>query len=337
VRGLGSLMGVIMKACLDAAAWRLARAGGAKNLLNRTSLAGRPRGVCRLALVTLALAAMTGCQSKPGLSGPGIAYENAKEFFARGHSANFDHALDTLESLCNADPSNDYTDRARVLRAVILGGEFEGFKALSDAYEKGAASAEDSAIRSEYNSAYRDTMRRASEISFGFAETAMQLTKGGQVPKGLTLEAPYPIGLPTGPSPTLEKIEKGERTDQVEQQDAALAAPSVGVAKVLADILGGDQDAAKSKMTAGPVSLDRAGFALFLASEIMSGAALYDKKHIDDPEKYKQLTGVAEGLGQAAAAALQESPSPDAAKRLKTLQDQTKAAQKIFRTWMQQP
>jgi len=288
----------------------------------------------RLGLAIVVLAAMSGCSSKPGLSGPGIAYENAKEFFARGHSANFDHALDTLESLCNADPPNDYTDRARVLRAVILGGEFEGFKTLSEAYEKGADSAKDSSVRSDYHSAYRDTMRRASEISFGFAETAMQLTKGGQVPKGLTLEAPYPVGLPSGSSPTVEKIETGEKTEPMEQTDAALAAPSMGVVKVLSTVVGGDQDTVKSKMSAGPVALNRAGFALFLGSEIMKGASLYDKKHIDDPGKYKQLTGVAEGLGQAAAAALQESPDPEAEKGLKALQDQTKAAQKALKTWM---
>ncbi|HEY6370114.1 MAG TPA: hypothetical protein VIX37_06025, partial [Candidatus Sulfotelmatobacter sp.] len=63
-------------------------------------------------------------------------------------------------------------------------------------------------------------------------------------------------------------------------------------------------------------------------------ASLYDKKHIGDPGKYKQLIAVVDGLGQAAAAALQQSPDPEAEKRLKTLQDQTKAALKALRTWM---
>lgn len=290
-------------------------------------------GVCRLAFATLALALMAGCSSSaPKLSGPGMSYESAKEFFARGHSANYDHALDTLETLSDADPPNDYTNRARVLRAVIFSGEFEGYKSLAEAYEKGADKATDSGVRSEYSVLYRDNMRRAGEISLGFTETAMQLTKGGEVPQGLTLDAPYPAALPSASSPTLDKVEKGVKIEQDEEQNAAFAAPGMGIAKILSAVVSGDPDAVKSKMNAGAVTLDRAAFALFLGNEVMNGASLFDKKHIYDPGKYQQLTGVAEGMGQAAAAALKESPDPSAEKQLKTLQDQIKADLKTSRS-----
>jgi hypothetical protein len=261
-----------------------------------------------------------------------MSYESAKDFFAKGHSANYDHALDTLATLSNADPPNDYTDRARVLRAVILSGEFEGYKRLAEAYQKGADKATDSGVKSEYAGLYRDTMRRAGEISLGFAEAALQLTKGEQVPKGLTLDAPYPVTLSSVSSTTLDKIEKGIKIGEDEEQDAALGAPGMGIAKALVEVVGGDQDAAKSKMNAGPVPLDRAKFALFLGNELANSASLFDKKHIYDPGKYRQLAGIAQGAEQASGAALKESPDPDTEKHLKELQDQLKAGLKALQT-----
>jgi hypothetical protein len=321
-----------MKTRLAAPSRRSARAGAAPENgpihLNRVTSRNRHSGV-RLVCTAVALALMVACSSStPKVSGPGASYESAKEFFARGHSANYDHALDTLETLSNADPPNDYTNRARVLRAVILSGEFEGYTSLAEAYEKGADKATDSAVRSEYTSLYRDTMRQAGEISLGFAETALQLTKGGQVPKDLTLEAPYPVSLASISSATLDKIEKGVKVGEDEEQDATLGAPGMGIAKMLSAVVGGDQDTVKSKMNAGPVPLDQVKFALFLGNELANSASLFDKKHIYDPGKYKQLAGLAQGVGQATAALLKESPDPDAEKSLKKLQDQIKAGLK---------
>ena len=126
----------------------------------------------------------------------------------------------------------------------------------------------------------------------------------------------------------MDKVEKGVKIEQPEQAEAALGAPGAGIAKALGEVVGGDQDAVKAKMNAGPVPLDSAKFALFLAAEVANSATLFDKKHIYDPGKYKQLIGIAQGAGQATAAALNDSPDPDTEKRLKDLQDQLKAGLK---------
>jgi len=257
-----------------------------------------------------------------------MAYQNAKDFFGRGHSANYEHALDTLATLSSADPPNDYTNRARVLRAIILCGEFEGYKRLAEAYQTGADHTSDSAVKSEYTGLYRDTIRRSGEISLGFTEAAMQLIKGGQVSTGLTLDAPYPATLSSLSTATLDKVEKGVKIEQPEQAEAALGAPGIGIAKALSEVVGRDQDAVKSKMSAGPVPLDNAKFGLFVATELTNSASLFDKKHIYDPGKYKQLAGIAQEAGQATAAALKDSPNPDVEKDLKTMQDQLKAGLK---------
>jgi hypothetical protein len=325
--------GVMMKTRFGTALPRSERpsaAPGNGQIQPKSIASGRDHfAVCGLVFAGLAVGVMAACSSStPTATGPGASYESAKEFFARGHSANYDHALDTLATLSTADPPNDYTDRARVLRAVILSGEFEGFRTLAEAYQKGSDKATDSGVKSEYASLYRDTLRRAGEISLGFTEAAMQLIKGGQVPKGLMLDAPYPVTLASISNATVDKIETGEKIGNDEEQDAALGAPGMGIAKVLSAVVGGDQDAVKSKMNAGPVSLDRAKFGFFLADELATSASLFDKKHIYDPGKYKQLAGIAQGAGQATAAALNESPDPDIEKSLKKLQDQIKAGLK---------
>jgi hypothetical protein len=322
-----------MKTCLPAANRQPVWAGTAPGNISIRPNDGALRycgsSLCRLILCGLAFTLMVGCSSStPTLTGPGVSYQNAKDFFSRGHSANYEHALDTLATLSNADPPNEYTDRARVLRAVILSGEFEGYKRLAEAYQKGAEHASDSAVKSDYAGLYRDTMRRAGEISLTFTEAAMQLTKGGQVPKGLTLDAPYPVTLSSVSTASVDKVEKGIKIEQPEQAEAALGAPGIGIAKTLDEVVGGDQDAVKSKMNAGPVPLDSAKFALFLATELANSATLFDKKHIYDPGKYKQLIGIAQDVGQATEAALKDSPDPDTEKHLKELQNQLKAGLK---------
>jgi len=326
-------LGVIMKTRLAAAPRLPARTWAAPEdrLTRPDGLASGERrfGLCRLFFASLALALMAGCSSStPTATGPGASYQNAKDFFARGHSANYDHALDALAALSDADPPNDYTERARVLRTVILSGQFEGYRTLAEAYEKGAGKATDSEVKSDDTSLSRDTLRRAGEISLNFAEAAMQLTKGGQVPKGLTLDAPYPITLTSVSSATIDKIEKGDKTGPEEQQDASLGAPGLGVAKMLTAVVGGNADAVKSKMSAGPVPLDSARFGLFLANELADSASLFDRKHLYDPGKYKQLADIAQNAGLACAAALKESPDPETEKQLKKLQDQIKAGLK---------
>jgi len=295
-----------------------------------TSDRGRQRsGACRLVLAGAAMALMTVCgPSKPTLTGPAAVYDKAKQAFAKGQLEDYNKALDSLETLTSADPPNDYTNRARVLRAVICGGEVDGYKKLAEAYGTGADTTKDTALKPEYVRLQRDTMRRGAELALGLGESAMQLTKGGAIPKDLTLEAPYPGVEPPASIPALDKLRQGQKIGQSEEDQAAMDAPRAGVADALAQVVGGDRSAAQAKMSAGPVPLDSGLFALFLAEKVMEGASLYDKKHIYDPGKYKVLLGVADGAAQAAAAALPPNPSPEAAKRLKKLRDDIKAGLK---------
>jgi hypothetical protein len=284
--------------------------------------------ICGLVLAVAAVSMMTRCSTPAAApSGPGGVYDRAKQNFAKGQTESFDKALDSLEALTNADQPSDYAPRARVLRAVILSGEMEGYKTLFEAYGKGADTTKNPQYKAEYTSLYRDTMRRSAELALGLGEVTMQLTKGGAIAKDLSLEAPYPAEPPDS-IPALDHVRQGLQIGRVDEEDAALMAPRIGVADALAEVVHGDHAKAKSQLSAGPVTLNGADFALFLGEQVTTGASLYDKKHINDPGRFKVLTDVASGAVEAASAALKTSPDPDQAKRLKKLQDRIKASVK---------
>jgi hypothetical protein len=286
--------------------------------------------VCLLLGIGLALAAMIGCSSGNQPTGPAGVYAKAKALFAKGANLGYDADIDALDKLASADPPTEYTTRARVLRLVYLSGQVQGYRTLSDAYAKGADTAKPAALKSEYNELRRNVDQRGAELTLTLGEVAMQLTKGGELPKDLVLDLPYPtVDVPPG-IPALDTARTGVEIGREDQAQAELLATRTGVVDALAAILHTDRAKAQSEMNAGPVTIDPTEFRLFVADQIMAGAVFYDPKHLYDPTHYKLLTGVAQDALQPVQATLKQTPNPDSAKHLKKLQDQIKSGLKAF-------
>jgi hypothetical protein len=296
-----------------------------------TARRGRASRLGLLMAIGVAVAAMIACSSGPQQpTGPAGVYAKAKANFAKSGTAGTDRDLDDLANLANADPANEYTTRARVLRLVILSGQVQGYRMLSDAYGKGAQAAKPAAIKAQYAALQRDVDRRGAELTLRLGEVVMQLTKGGSVPKDLVLDAPYP-NLEVPPTiQTLENARTGLETGREEQAQAEMLAVRTAVLDALAAMLHVDRVKAQSEMSAGPVEIDPTQFRLFVADQIMAGAVFYEPKHLFDPEHYKLLAGVAQDSLAPVQAALKQSPDPDCAKRMKKLQDQIKSGLKGF-------
>lgn len=292
---------------------------------NRESTRHRP-AAGRLALAGIAVALLARCSpEKP--AGPGADYAGAKDDFAKGQSVSYDKAVATLETLGDANPPNAYTDRARVLRAVILAGRVEADLKLSDDYAKGAEVTKNPQARSDDSRLRQDTLQLGAEQALKLGQLAMDLTKGGTFPKDLSLDA-LPGPAPPASIPALDKVREGLAIGPDDHAEAALDAQRLAIADALADLVRADRDTARSKMTAGPVPLSSTEFALFLTKELVAGASLFDKKHLNNPTRFKLIAGVADGTANAAAAALKQTPDADQAKRLKKLQDQIKSGVK---------
>ena len=104
------------------------------------------------------------------------AYLDATDMFGR---ARFDRALQFTENVASASPANAYTDRARVLRAIILSGQVNGYKELGEAYSKGAEVTKNPRYKAEYERLRHDNLEYGSKLALGLAEVTQQLTQGG--------------------------------------------------------------------------------------------------------------------------------------------------------------
>lgn len=277
----------------------------------------------RLAVAALGLALLAACSppvERP--KGAAGAYLDAVDMFRRGR---YDRALEFTESVASSSTPSDYTERARVLRAIVLSGEMNGYKQLGDAYTQGAKATKNPRYQAEYQRLRHDDLQYASELALGLGEVAQNLTQGGTIAKQLTLDAPYPAVEGPVMITQLARVKEGGWIEPGDQEQAAIDAPRMGVDDVLADVVRGDRAKAQTLMKAGPVKLDGVDFATLLGNEVLTGASIFDKDHMHEPEKYNVLSGIAGNLAKAASNSLKDSPDPDKENRLKKLEDDIKA------------
>lgn len=271
---------------------------------------------------------MTACSSPaPKLSGSARAYAEAKDAFNKGH---FDRAVELTDKLAYSVPPDEFTERARVLRAVTLSGEVTAYRELTEAYEKGAQKAKEAAVRAEYRRLRQDNFQIWSKRALGLGEVAQQLTTGGTVSKQFTLEAPYPATEGSTTIPQLIRVMDGNAIGPEGEEAAAADARRKGVDDALAEIVGGDRSKARSVLAAGPAKLNGVDVALFLARQLLVGAEAFDRKHGDEPTKFMALHARCQEAVKAASTQLKENPNADQEKEAKKLQDRLKSVMKTM-------
>ncbi|HLY63516.1 MAG TPA: hypothetical protein VKV95_22480 [Terriglobia bacterium] len=286
----------------------------------------RSGGFPFLVCIPLALIFTVSCgPSGQRPAGPAGDYFDATDLFAKGKIA---RCIQFSEGLATATPPTAYTDRARVLRVVIFTGQVKAFKELSEAYTKGWEKAKASEVRRDFGFQRQNSLEYGGEAALNLQMVANQLDKGGELPQGLTLEAPYP----TAEGPTvitqLNRVVEGGGIDSGDQDAAAVDAQRKGIDDTLGEMVGGGRAAARSAMKAGPVKLDNFTFAIYLAKQLQNGASLFDKKHSYNPAKFRALCASATDMTKAAQATLKDKPDKDKEKEVKKLQDEIKASLK---------
>jgi len=286
-----------------------------------------PLHFLRVLVVLLATLALTlSCsQPVPKPTGPAGDYQDAKDMFKRSR---LDRALEFTDGLATASPETSFTERARVLRAVIYTGQIEGYKELAEAYEKGAEGTKNPHFKAEYGRLRHDNMQDGMTAALGLAETAHQLLEGGTLPKELTLEAPYPSTEGPLEVKELGHVREGGWIEPDQQESAAIDSLNKGIDDALAEIVSGDRPKVRTALASGSTKISSLDFALFLSNQLLDGASFFDRKHSHDPLKFRTLCGEADQAVKAAETLLKESPDEDKEKQLKKLQDRIKATLK---------
>jgi hypothetical protein len=298
-------------------------------LRGSSSLPGRLRGdssglTSTIALLLLVLP-VSGCApSTPRPTGAAKTYADAEDLFGK---ARYDRALGFTDGFVSGE-RGDYNERGRVLRIVILSGDVNAYKELSEAYQKGIEVTKNPQWKADCVRLHHDYMRYAAGRALGLGEVAHALTQGGALPKEVTLETPYPKVEGPMVLTQLTRVEEGGWLEAGDQEGAASDGQRMAIENVLADLVQGDRSKARTELNAGPVKVDGAYFGLFLGTELLSGASVFDSKHMHDPAKMKALCTEADSAAKATAALLKASPDPEKQKKLKKLQDDLKKALK---------
>lgn len=257
----------------------------------------------------------------------GVAYEfdSAKDMFKKGR---FDKALDFTDGPANASPPNAFSQRALLLRVAILSGQVKGYKELVDAYRKGADATKNTRFKADYERLRHDYLQYASRIALGLGDAAHRLTEGVQLPKELTLEAPYPTTEGPQTLPPLAHVIEGGWIEPEEQESVARDAQVKGIDDALAEMVSGDRSKARTALAAGPVKLSGAEFGIFLGKQLLQAASFFDRKHMRDSMKLRTLCQEADETAKASLALLKDSPDKGQEKAAKKLQDDIKTAVK---------
>ena len=285
-----------------------------------------PRNGRVLVPVFLSLVLALGC-SAPVPRPTGVAYEfdSAKDMFKKGR---FDKALDFTDGAATASPPNAFTERALVLRVAICSGQIKAYKELADAYRKGADTTKNPRFKAEYERQRHDNLQYGSRLALGLGDAAHRLNEGTQLPKELTLEAPYPNTEGPQTLPPLARVIEGGWVEPDEQESVARDALFKGIDDALTELVGGDRSKARTALTAGPVKISGVDFGLFLGKQLLDGASLFDRKHMRDSMKLRTLCQEADEAAKAALALLKDAPNKDKEKAAKKLQDDVKTTLK---------
>jgi hypothetical protein len=276
--------------------------------------------------VLASLALTLSCsQPVPRPTGPAADYQDAKDMFKRGR---FDRALEFTDGLASASPATKFTERAQVLRAVILAGYLKSDKELVEAYAKGASQTKNTHFKAEYERLRHDNMQDGMRVALGLAETAHQLLEGGKVSKELTLEAPYPSVEGPLEVTDLGHVMEGGWIEPDHQESAAVDSLNKGVDDALAEAVSGDRSKARNALASGSTQIDGLDFTLFLGNELVEAASIFDRRHSHDPLKLRTVCNEGYEAVKAAEALLKETPDKEKEKQVKNLEDRLKTTLK---------
>jgi hypothetical protein len=276
----------------------------------------------RFFMIAIAAALLVGCAppvQKP--TGPAGDYNDAKDMFKRGK---FDRALDFTYGLSIASPPTSFTERARVLRAVIFTGQLKSAKELSDAYGDGGDRTKNSQFKAAYQRQHHDTLQFAAKAALGMAETAHQLVSNGTIAKEFTLEAAYPTTEGPIEVTDLSRVKEGGWIEPDQQEIVAMESLRKGIDDALAEVVLGDRAKARNALASGSTKLQGVDLAIFLAKQLAEGAVIFDKKHARDSMKLKTLCTEGNEALQAALALLKDQPDKDKEKEVKKQQERFK-------------
>jgi hypothetical protein len=253
------------------------------------------RGIIWLATAAAIAAFTISCSSGPEPPKPGspaFLWSAARENFIKGDNMKTNDQLQKLLA-----SQNEFADRARPWRLVILSGLADGYIELADMFEQGAR--ETKANPTPFRRVVTEHRSQAARYATDFAEAFAAYRKTG-IEAEVAIAFPMPGGS-AGPIGIVTKIGSGVMPAQGELASGQAEVLRRAVLFSVSRALGAPKDIAKaSELLKGPDGA-RVGKDVFLkamAQALADQAALFGKQKLQRPEHQKHFLNLAlETLG----------------------------------------
>ncbi len=241
----------------------------------------RPIPVVGVLLFSL-LCSCSNQPAPPAKGTPAFYWQAAQESYAAG---DFMKTNDHLEQLLKSQ--NEFTERARPWRLVMLSGMLRGYLDFAEKFEYGGR--ENKTNPTPFRKSLNDARSVAGNLTMQLLESWRKFKAAK--PAEVVLDFPFPSGS-AAPVAALVQASKGILLPPVEIEKARKAAVQRGVVLAVTDSVGAGDDAAKGRAAfqTPPAKVSLPVFAMSMAKTLFDGAQLYDARKLDRPDLLKALS-----------------------------------------------
>lgn len=274
--------------------------------------------VASLLTVPLSFLLLQSCSdapAPPAKGTPPFYWQAAQETFGAG---DFRKTNDHLEALVRSN--NEFTERARPWRLIVLWGLLKGNLDYAEKFEFGAR--QNKTSPASFRKQVNDSRSVASSVATQLVES-WQKYKAAAKSGPVTLDFSFPPGS-SGPVAALAKVSQGIAIPPGDIDTANRQAVQRGVILATAKAVGAGEDAPKAReiLNKRPAAIPAEVFQLAMTEALLEAAGLFDAKKLDRPDLLKMLANEA-------LAAAKDLPDGKEKKELTTkIQNALKAASK---------
>jgi len=272
-----------------------------------------PRLFFLLALCVILCACSGAPQGSLGEQQFGDAKNNLK-------SSDFKAALNNLNGTIKNSNDDSLRQQALVLRIALVTALADANEQMAEAYQAGAKAPLAYSKTTIFHRQSSDYYSEARAYLMDAMQAVMdQRSKLNATP--MTIEVAFP-GFVGGPDPSVAKIKSGEFVGDAERLNAELQLDRNALAHVLAGFAGANEDLNKGReiYNAGKVSVDPRVFIVVLSDEFLRIGVMFDKKGINEPDKFRTVNQVVHDNLDVATKLLADKPDKDLQARVKKMQ-----------------
>jgi len=224
--------------------------------------------------------------------------------------AKFEKAISLTGEILNRSVSTEYTDKARILRIILLSGLSRGYGKMAEAHLSGFEKSIKKA--GALRSAAFDYYRKQKSVSLGFFEACDFFLKNYSEKTPYVLDVEFPSQDLT-PNRRLDEVRSGTLLEPEQLKAAEEDELRNGVITSLTGFLGAGGDRAKAKklLEDGPKTLDHSEFMVMLGRTLLDDQKVFGRGVLNEIQNYRQFYDKSAECSDLALKLLKDNPNQE--------------------------